>query len=173
MKKSISTQTTHDRKDLAKKILSCCLLGAPAGLTLQMLFWLWASWLRGDGQLHFVSGHLILMYGTELNAVTAQCVCSMLLGMLWASASLIFRDTDWSLLKQTVIHFLVCTVPSLGLAYGMHWMPRSLDGLLQYLRLFGSLYVVNWIAQYLSICKRIKQFNAQLGQLLEDEKREN
>lgn len=168
MHNSISTNFVHDRRSLIKKFLNLCAFGAPAGLALQMLFWLWASWIRGDGQLNFVSGHLILKYGTELNAVTAQCICAMLLGMLWASASVIFQDTDWNLMKQTLTHFLVCTVPSLGLAWAMNFMPRSLDGLAQYLGIFGFLYVLNWICQYLSIRNRLKQLNAQLNSLTDN-----
>ena len=162
MKKNISN---HSVKEIAIKILRCCIFGASMGLALQTLFWLSASWLRADGQLYFVSGHLVMMYGTELGAVTAQCICSAILGMLWASATLIFRETDWSIMKQTFIHFSVCVIPSLLFACGMHWMPRSFDGLKQYLRLFLVLYGVNWICQFLTIRKRVKVFNERLIQL--------
>ena len=147
---------------MKKKILSYCLFGAPTGLALWVMFTILASYLRGDGEYHMSAYYLIRVYGTELNAVTAQCICAMVIGMIWSAASLIYQDTEWSLLKQTGVHFVVCTVPALAAAYLMCWMPRSLDGLAQYLLLFGGLYGLNWLCQYLGMKKRVAQMNARL-----------
>lgn len=146
---------------MKKKMLNRCLFGAPTGLTVWFLFLLFAAYLRG-GELILVSGHLVFVYGSELNAVTAEVAGAMLIGMIWASASLIFTDTDWSLLKQTLVHYGVCTVPSLLIVYILQCMPRNLDGLVQYLWLFGVIYALNWVIQYLCTKRRLKQINAKL-----------
>lgn len=145
---------------MKKKAMKYALAGAPCGLALYVLFLLWSSWLRGDGEFH-VGYYLVRIYGTEMNAMLAASICAMALGMLWAGASLIFW-TDWSLLKQTVIHYLVCTVPSLVIAWGAYFIPRGTDGPMQYLCLFGVLYAVNWAGQYLSLRKRVRQMNRML-----------
>lgn len=150
---------------MRKKILSCCLFGAPAGLSVQILFTLWGSYLRGDGKYHFTSGHLVFVYGSELNAVTATCVGAMLIGMIWAAATLIWRETDWNLLQQTLVHIFACLIPSLGIAYVMRFMPWSLDGLCQYLVIFGVLYVLNWGVQYQMMRKRVRELNTGLKEL--------
>lgn len=150
---------------MRKKILSYGLFGAPAGLTVQILFTLCGSYLRGDGKYHFTSGHLVLVYGSELNAMTAACIGAMVIGMIWAAAALIWRETDWNLLKQTIVHFLACTVPSLLIAGAMGFMPWSRDGLGQYLLLFGVLYGLNWIVQYFMLKKRVRRMSAQLKYL--------
>ena len=152
---------------MKKKIMLCCLFGAPAGVTMYVLFTLWGSWLRGDGNCYFTSGHLVQIYGNEWNAVAAACIGAMMIGMIWAVASLIYRETDWSLLGQTVVHCGVCVIPSLLIAYAMHWMPRSWDGLGQYLTVFGVLYGVNWTAQYFGMKKRVRRMNEKLNQLEE------
>lgn len=153
---------------MKKTILKRCLLGAPAGLSVYVLFTLFASWLRGDGTYYFTGGYLVWLYGTELNAVTVACICAMLIGMIWAAASLIFQ-TDWSLMKQTAVHYLACTVPSLLINCAFGTMPRSMDGLMQYLWLFGCIYVLIWIGQYICIRKRVRQMNAMLNTAEEKE----
>ena len=147
---------------MKKKILSCTLLGIPVGLALWVAFTVLGSYLRGAGEYNVAAYYLIRVYGNELNAVAAQCVGAMLIGVLWTNAALIWREMDWSLLKQTVVHFFACTVPSLLIAYAMQFMPRSLDGLVQYLTLFGGIYVLNWIVQYLGMRRRVRQINEKL-----------
>ena len=151
---------------MAKKIFNRCLFGAPAGVTMWFLFLLWAAFLR-EGDVILVSGHSVFVYGSERNAVAAAVASAMLIGMIWSCASLIYQETDWSLLKQTAVNFLVCTIPSLAIAYGMQWMPHSLDGLGQYVRMFAGIYVVIWAVQYFSTRKRLKQINAKLKELKE------
>lgn len=149
---------------MTKKIFSRCLFGAPAGLTIWFLFHLCAAYLR-DGEILWVSGHALQIYGSELNAVTAQCISAMLIGMIWAAAFIIWQETEWSLLKQTLVNCLLCTVPSMAIAWLMHWMPHSLDGIFQYVRLFGTIYLILWAVQYLSMRHRVRQFNAKIKEL--------
>ena len=149
---------------MAKKIFNRCLFGAPAGVTVWVLFILFSAWLRG-GDVIWVSGHGVLVYGSELAAITAQVGSAMLIGMIWAAASLIWQETDWSLLKQTAVNCLLCTTPSMAVAWVMQWMPHSLDGIFQYLRLFGVMYLLIWLVQYLGMRKRVRQFNEKIKAL--------
>lgn len=149
---------------MRKKIVNHCLLGALLGGTVSVFLHLFFGFLRGDGEIR-IGYDLIRVYGSELNAMAAQYLSSMLVGMIWAPASLIFFDTTWSLLKKTAVHASVCMVPSLLIAYVMHWMPRSMGGLMQYVWLFGIIYAINWVAQYFCLRRQIKQFNAHLNQM--------
>ena len=143
-----------------KKVMKQALLGAPVGAMIYVLFLLLVSNLRGDGELH-VGYYLIRIYGTELNALTAACISAMVLGMIWSAASLIFQK-DWSLLKQTVFHYLVCTVPSLLIVYEMGFMPRNPDSYMQYLGLFGIIYLAIWTVRFFAMKKRVRQMNLML-----------
>lgn len=150
---------------MGKKIMKYCMFGASEGITVYMAFTLLGSWLRGDGKYYYTSAHLIRIYGNEVNAVGVACLSAMILGMIWAAASLIYQETEWSLLRQTLVHSAVCVVPSLVIAYIMWWMPRNLDGLGQYITVFGVLYVLNWTAQYFGMKKRVRQMNKKLKRL--------
>lgn len=154
---------------MKQKILHRTAFGAVLGLALWAVFTILAAYLRGVQQFPAVSGHLVFIYGSELAAVTVQCTGAMLCGILWCNAALIFRETDWNLLVQTLVHIVVCTFPALMIAYVLYFMPHSLDGLLQYARLFGIIYVLNWVFLYLRMRKGVRQINSQLKTLRKTE----
>lgn len=153
---------------MSQKMIKRAGFGAVLGLALWAAFTIWASWLRGQWQFPAVSGHLVQVYGSVLGAVTAQCVCAMICGMVWSVGALIFQETDWSLAVQTAVHAGACMVPVLVLAWVMGFMPHSWDGLMQYLRLFGVIYAGNWAIQYLRLRHHVKQFNEKLNQNKEE-----
>ena len=145
---------------MAKNILKRCLLGAPTGLMIFTFIALFFAHLSGDGELR-VGYYLVRVYGSEVNALTALVLSSMAIGIVWSAASVIF-DTDWNLLAQTALHAICCVIPSVAIAWGVYWIPHTLDGLVQYVTIFAVIYVLIWIFQYLSIRRRLRQFNAKL-----------
>ena len=150
---------------MAKNIFRRCLLGAPTGLMIFTFIALFFAHLSGDGELR-VGYYLVRVYGSEVNALTALVLSSMAIGMVWSAASVIF-DTDWNLLAQTVLHGICCVIPSVAIAWGVYWIPHTLDGLVQYVTIFVVIYVLIWIIQYLSIRRRLRQFNTKIGELEE------
>lgn len=145
---------------MKKKVWQRGLCGAPVGLMIFMGIFLSLAYLRGDGELH-VGYYLIRIYGTEVNAMTAACIGAMMIGILWSAASVLY-ETDWNLVMQTVIHALVCVLPSMAIAWAMYWIPRNRDGILQYAMLFGMIYGAVWLIQYMDRKKRVRQMNTLL-----------
>lgn len=145
---------------MKKKIWNRILFGAPTGLMIFMGIYLTLAHLRGDGELR-MGYYLLRVYGTELNAMTAVCVSAMVIGMIWSAASVLF-ETDWDLLMQTILHGVACVIPSMAIAWGMYWIPRNRDGLIQYGMLFGVIYVFVWLIQYFDRKNRVRQMNEML-----------
>ena len=145
---------------MKKKIWKRCLFGAPVGLMVFMAIFLTQAHLRGDGELR-MGYYLIRVYGTEINAMTAACASAMLIGMIWSAASVLY-ETDWNLVMQTATHGLACVLPSMAIAWSMYWIPRNQDGIFQYAMLFGVIYILVWLIQYLDRKKRVRQMNALL-----------
>ena len=148
---------------MAKNIFRRCLLGAPTGLMIFTFIALFFAHLSGDGELR-VGYYLVRVYGSEVNALTALVLSSMAIGMVWSAASAIF-DTDWNLLAQTVLHGICCVIPSVSIAWCVYWIPHTMDGLVQYVAIFAVIYVLIWFFQYLSIRRRLRQFNTKIGEL--------
>ncbi len=115
--------------------------------------------LINKGEYYPVVPQLTALCGNELNAVVIQTICSLIYGAAFGGASVIWETDNWSLLKQTVLHFLVITISLFPIAYFMYWMPHSFLGIVGYIAIFFLIYFSIWIAQYFAMKKRIQAFN--------------
>lgn len=147
---------------MKKKLFRRCASGAPTGLMVCVLLNLFFSYLRRDSELR-IGYYLIRVYGSEVNAISAMVLGSMLIGGIWSAASLIF-ESERSLLLQTIAHAVCCVIPSLAIAWLLFWIPRTLDGIVQYASIFAGIYVLVWIIQYGHMRRRIRKFNAKLNE---------
>ncbi len=148
--------------NMMKKTVVRCLVGAPIGLTVSTIIAIVISLALGDGRFYAVSPELIGDCGTELNAVLLQTLLSLLYGAAWAGASAIWEIEDWSLLRQTVTHLVVCSAMTFPVAYFLKWMDHSIAGVMLYFGLFFGIYLAIWCLQYHAIKKRIRQMNEKV-----------
>ena len=148
-------------KELWKKAWKRVPLGMIIGLTISTVITILNS-LGGDGQYQAVVPALIEDCGSEINAVVAQALCSLLYGGIIGAASVIW-ETDWSLTKMTVVHLLVISLTMLPIAYLMRWMNRTVRGVLLYIVFFLVLYAIIWIISYLKTRRQISEINKKIN----------
>lgn len=148
---------------MKKKIMLTCLVGALGGHFISSSLAIIISLLVGDGQFYPVVPELSLKCGSEVNAVVIQFVCSCLYGAVWAGASFLWKIERWSLLRQTVTHFLLCTTATFPVAYFMHWMEHSVKGILSYYAIFLAIYWGIWTVGYGRIKREINRMNEKLA----------
>lgn len=149
---------------MKKKILLRCLFGAPIGLAISYAITIAISMIVNDGCYYAIDPGLISDFGTEMNAVLIQAVCSLLYGAACGGASAIWEMESWSLLKMTVVHLVVCSVAIFPIAYFMRWMPHNLTGVFLYFGIFFGIYLFIWIVQFWRMKKRIEQMNDKVRQ---------
>lgn len=147
---------------MKKKVAIRCLIGAPIGLAISNLIAIVISVIVGDGRFYAVAPELIADYGTEINAVLLQTICSLLYGAAWAGASIIWEVDNWSILRQTITHLIICSLCTFPIAYFMRWMNHSIFGVLSYFGIFFAIYFIIWMSQYMAIKKRIQQINSEV-----------
>ena len=147
---------------MKNKWILLALLGGGLGVTLSTVIALIISAIIGDGQFYPVVPSLAEQYG-PFSAVLLQTVVSFLYGAMWAMASLIWQ-THWSILRQTLTHFLLCTSVTLPVVYLLHWAHPSLWGALSYLIIFVAIYGAIWLIQYLSMRASIRKMNQKMKQ---------
>ena len=128
------------------------MLGAPIGLAISMAITIMNSLAIGKGEYYAVVPELIADFGTEINAVLIQALCSMMYGAAFAGASVIW-DTDWSLTRMTIVHLLICSAATFPIAFLMRWMEHTVGGILIYFGIFLFIYLMIWISQYTRIKK--------------------
>ncbi len=140
------------------------LLGAPIGLAISTGITIMNSLAMGDGKYYAIVPELAADFGSEINAVMIQVLCSMLYGAAFAGASVIW-DTDWSLTKMTAVHFLICSAAAFPIAYMMRWMEHCAAGILKYFGVFILIYAIIWITQYTRTKKNIDALNKKMKDL--------
>ena len=77
-------------------------------------------------------------------------------------ASVIWEVEHWSLLRQTLTHFLLCSVVCLPIAWAMGWMADQPGW---YLFGFVAMYAGIWLINYLQIRRRVREINERLKQV--------
>ena len=140
------------------------LVGAPVGLAISTAITIAISLAMGKGEYMAVVPELIDDFGTEINAVVIQALCSMLYGAAFAGASVVW-DTDWSLSKMTAVHLLICSTATFPIAYLMRWMDHTAGGILLYFGVFLLIYLTIWVIQYVQIRKSIAALNKKVNDL--------
>lgn len=147
---------------MKRKVIFRSMIGAPIGVLINLVITIGISYAIGDGQFYPVVPRLEYYCGNEINAVFWQTVFSMLLGAAWGGSSVIWEIENWSLTKQTAVHFTVGTLATLPLAYVMCWVGESVISWIIYFAIFAVIYITIWLSQYLSIRARIKKINERL-----------
>ena len=117
---------------MKKKVAIRCLIGAPIGVAINTIITIAISLIVGDGRFYAVVPELIADCGTEINAVLLQTICSLLYGAAWAGASIIWEVDNWSILRQTTTHLIICSLCTFPIAYFMRWMNHSILGILSF-----------------------------------------
>ena len=137
-------------------------VGVLAGTLLAALL---GSLSAGDGTLHLCASELVDAVGNPLTAFIIQALASGLFGVLAVGGSAIYSVEKWSLVKVTVIHYLMVMVGYYVLAFSVHWL--SFSDPVPILIIFVMMtagYVMIWLFNYLSYRKQLEEINKELDE---------
>lgn len=148
---------------MKKELLTRSLLGMPIGITISYMITVIISITVNDGTYYPVAPELAAEFGSEINAVVIQMLCSMFYGVVYAGGSVIWEMESWSLLRMTITHLLVISILTLPIAWLLKWMPHNLIGIIVYFAIFFGIYAIIWTSQYVAMKKRIRQMNDSLN----------
>lgn len=139
------------------------LLGFPLGIFVGYTITILISLFFGDGISYIsVDPQLIGEVGSEVGAVTLQFFLCGVLGAACAAGSVVWEMERWSLTKITVVHFLILSLSLLPISFAMHWLERSLKGVLLYFGVFLIIYACIWVGVYLCYRKKVQQINEKI-----------
>ncbi len=145
---------------MKKQALIRAMLGTPWALVMGVVIIIIVSLIEGTGEIVMAPPGLVARLG-EIGAFAAQCAATMLYGAIWSAASVVW-ETDWSLLKQTLVHLACCALSAWPIVWLMYWIPHTLSGIAGYLLMFTCIYILVWLSQYLPMRHRIRAMNAKL-----------
>jgi len=147
---------------MKRKVIIRGFLGFPLGVFIGYTITIVTSLIWGNGYYSPVVPDLVEACKNEINAVALQFVLSGILGAACAAGSAIWENENWSVFKQTILHFLLLSFSMLPIAYFTHWMVHSLMGVLSYFAIFAALYVIIWVIQYLTWKHNIQKINDEI-----------
>lgn len=147
---------------MKKKIFLRSISGFPLGLAIGYLITIIISLVWANGYYSPCVPELVVMMGSEINAVLLQALLCGILGMGFAASSVIWEMDDWGITKQTGIYFLIVSVIMMPIAYITYWMEHSLKGFVSYFGIFTFVFAIVWVVQYTRGRHNVKKMNEAL-----------
>jgi uncharacterized membrane protein len=140
------------------------LLGIPVGIALGYVITIIISFIAGDGAYYPVAPNLLVYFDNEINGVIFQTGFLAVMGFVQAAASTVWDRDDWSLIKQTVVHFFFMVLSMLPIAYLLHWMERSFRGFIIYFSFMVGTYIILWFVIFSFWKYKMDKINKRLNE---------
>lgn len=133
---------------MKKRIIARTVLGIPIGIAIGNIITVIISLIFGGGSYIVCTEEFIALVGNESAAAAVQTLLCGLMGAGFAAASLIWEADSLSLLKQTVICFLIYSAIMFPIAFLANWMEHSVIGAAVYMGEFAAIFAVIWLVRF-------------------------
>lgn len=144
-------------KNVMSRVVGGFVIGVIIGQIVQILI----SLQFGQGNYMPVVDHFRSFFVSEMTAVIVQILLTGIIGITFATSSLVFDIVKWSLLKQYLVHFCLTALVWIPIVM-LLWMPKtSISTLIFFINFLGT-YVITWVIQYTISKNDIKQINAAI-----------
>ncbi|MFD3450365.1 DUF3021 domain-containing protein [Microbacteriaceae bacterium 4G12] len=144
-------------KNLFSRVIGGFVIGVIIGQIVQILI----SLKLGHGEYMPVVDQFRYFFVSEVAAVVVQILLTGIIGVTFATSSLVFDIVKWSLLKQYIVHFCITALVWVPIVM-LLWMPKTLISTLIFFSSFLGTYIVTWVIQYMISRNDIKQINAAI-----------
>ena len=115
-----------------------------------------------NGDFYLVSPYLVRNAGSTLSAVIIQYFCTGIIGANFSTSSIFFEIDKWSLLKQSVLHFVLTSVLMYIVGFVCGWFPHNIQSTLVWFGVFLVIYIIFWISFFLFYKKKTCEINKSL-----------
>ncbi len=115
-----------------------------------------------------MTNSIVLFSGKEMldgQLFLKNSLGSIFCGWFFTVTPLFFENASLRLSQQTALHFVSVVILYFILAFGIGWVPFTMNSFLLSLGLFIVCYSVFWISFYLYFTKQAKKLNAELQEL--------
>lgn len=94
-----------------------------------------------------------------LQAAKMFALYSALTGGVFGGLMVLYQNENRSLMKSTLIYFVITSAVNIYSAYQMYWMERSAVGILQYLSIFVVIFFIIWFINWYVAYQKMKKLN--------------
>ncbi|WP_101772223.1 DUF3021 domain-containing protein [Peptostreptococcus faecalis] len=146
------------KKTLLNRVYNGIVTGIFIGFMISILF----SVLVGDGNYYPAPPRFMAMHSNQINSILVSIALWSVIGLIFSIGGLIFTNTDWSILKMTVVHFLTAYVCFLPIAILCGWFPLELISILLFTAIYIVIYIVIWMISSIMLRKEVEEVNEML-----------
>lgn len=147
---------------MLKKFIKRAILGFMIGIFIGQTILIIESLMVGDGNFYAVSAYLVEHTKTRIAAVIVQYLITGIIGMTFASTTIIFELDKWSLLAQTALHFIITSIVMFFSGFFCGWFPHTAVSTIIWFGVFIVTYIIIWISFMLYYRKKTKEINKAL-----------
>lgn len=147
---------------MLNKIIKRALFGFATGVFIGQTILIIESLFIGDGNFYPVTPYLAAHASSKLAAVIIQYFVTAFIGSAFAAGSVIFEMDKWSLLKQTVLHFIISSLAMYFAGFICGWFPHNLISSLIWFGVFIIIYIVFWFSFYSYYKAQVRKINESL-----------
>ena len=147
---------------MLKEIIKRALMGFMIGVFVGETILIFESLIGGNGSFYPVSAYLSANTRTEIGAVIFQYIITGILGLTFSTGSIIFELDSWSLLKQTVVHFVESSVIMYLAGLFCGWFPHNAMSTIIWFVMFIVIYIIFWVSFYSYFKKKTREINESL-----------
>ena len=147
---------------MLKKFIKRAILGFMIGIFIGQTILIIESLMVGDGNFYAVSAYLVEHTKTRIAAVIIQYLITGIIGMTFASTTIIFELDKWSLLAQTALHFIITSIVMFFSGFFCGWFPHTAVSTIIWFGVFIVTYIIIWISFMLYYRKKTKEINKAL-----------
>lgn len=145
---------------MIKKIIQRTCFGIFSGTFIGLCFSLFFSYFYQSTTLLPAPPRFMHHFASSLNAFATSIILWSLIGIVFSVSSLIFSETDWSITKMTITHFIICYSLFLPLAILSGWFPINLPSFISFTVTYIIIYCLIWTIFMYSAKKEIQHLNA-------------
>lgn len=133
---------------MVDRVINKAAFGLGMAMIYSLLF-LWIGYVKG-------------VETVEMKTLITYLVTANIVGLIFSFASLIFEKEEWSILKQTSIHFIILLGTFLPTAIWIGWVPNRFGSILVCIVSFIMIYFIIWFVMTLYWKRKIEKLNHQL-----------
>lgn len=145
-------------KEFFKRAIMGFVYGVFIGQTILIL----ESLAGGNGSFNPVSAYLLQHSGSQMAAVIIQYFLTGIIGISFATITLIFEIDSWSITAQTALHFVITSVVMYISGFLCGWFPHTVRSTIIWFAIFIVIYVIMWAGFMLYFKKQTKKINEAL-----------
>ncbi|WP_180213474.1 DUF3021 domain-containing protein [Bombilactobacillus mellis] len=101
-------------------------------------------------------------FANPLSAMTVSVILWALMGLVFGFGSFVFAIRQWSLLKKTIVSFIIYYIGFTPLAFLAGWFTLNIVNFMIFTGLFILIYVTIWFIRSYQVIREIREINNKI-----------